>query len=249
VCLSAALSADTRIQFKTIEGSGAKMETVLIGGGRIRMDMDTTTSLLVVPADGAMIIVDHSKKTVMRITRADMEQIGKMMGDMMKQMEDAMAKMPPEVKAKMAASGMGMPGSGPAPVTAATTEKSTVAGRACQIYRTTLNGQTTAEYCMADPATIDMAPADRQTFNAAMAMMKDITSTLAKGPMAQMMAGANPFHNGMVPLRTTMITGTTKQVSEFVSSTVVTHPAGTFDIPAGYKEEKLPFPGRGRGGL
>src|SRR5688500_16044763 len=135
-CVSAPLLADTKIQFKSTEGGGATLDTILIGAGRLRVDADKNTTVIIAPADGVMFAIDHSRKTAMRITKADLAELGKMMGEIAKQMEAAMANMTPEMKGRMA--GAGMMG-GPAATTVDTGEKATVAGRACRIFRTTTN--------------------------------------------------------------------------------------------------------------
>jgi hypothetical protein len=171
-----------------------------------------------------------------------MQQMAQMLADLNKQMES----MPPEVR-QMMASRMG--GAGTPIVTAATGEKATVAGKSCQIYRTTQGTKTTAEYCMADASAIDVSAADRATMTAAMTWAKELTDTLAKAPMMGQIANSMPFRAGMVPVRTTMIDANGgRTTTEFVGTSNAAIPATMFAVPSGYKEQKLPSMGRGRGG-
>jgi hypothetical protein len=177
----------------------------------------------------------------MRIGKAEIAQLT----DLMKTMEQAMAGMPPEARAMMGRGGMG---GGPVATTVDTGERATVAGKSCKIFRTTVSGRATAESCMADASTIDLPAADRATMAAAMAWSKELTDALATGPMARF-ADSSPFKAGMVPVRSTTIAADgTRKTSEFVGVSNAAIAADMFTVPADYKEQKLPLPGRGRGG-
>ncbi len=226
---TAAVYADSRIEYKATEGTGSSLSTILIGQGKIRTDGDPTTSVIIDPTAGASIILDHSKKTFTRIGRAELAQ----MADMMK----AMANMPPEVR-QMMQGRLGGAG-GEQPVTVDTGEKAVVAGKSCRVFRTTLQGKTTAEYCMAEASAIEIPAADRATLVAAMAWSKELVDTLAKGPMGRF-ADSTPFRAGLVPLRSTTISSSgARMTSEFVGVTSAALPADLFVVPAGYKEVKI----------
>ena len=242
VVASAVVSADSRIEYKATEGGGSTLTTILIGQGKIRSNADQNMSVIIDPVAANMTILDHSRKTFTRIGRTELKQ----MGDMMAQLEQAMASIPPEMREKMMGRMGGM--GGPQAVTSATKERATVGGKNCLIYRSMVNNQMTAEYCMADASAIDLPAADRATLTAAMAWSKEWTDTLAKSPIGRF-ADSSPFRDGQVPLRQTTISGTTRRTSEFVSAGVATHEPGTFTVPADYKEQKIDTSGRGRGGF
>ena len=46
-------------------------------------------------------MIDHAKKTFTRLTKADIDSMSAQLAGMMKQMEDAMANMPPEMREMM----------------------------------------------------------------------------------------------------------------------------------------------------
>jgi hypothetical protein len=238
-----AVSADTKIEFKTTEGGGSSMSSILIGQGKIRSDM-STGMVIIDPAEGSMTIVANDKKEYTKITKADMKQIA----DMLAMLEQQMAGMPAEMR-QMMASRMGGPGAGqPVAVTTDTGEKATVAGKSCRIFRTTQGGRTTQERCLAEPSAMSVPAADQATMVAAIAMTKDIMDTMSKSPMFGQIAATSPFPSGLVPLRTTTIDASgTRSTSELVGVSNAALPADTFTIPSGYKEQKLPT-GRGRGG-
>jgi hypothetical protein len=76
-----------------------------------------------------------------------------------------------------------------------------------------------------------------------------LTDAFAKNPMLASFGEATPFRAGMVPLRTTSIDSSGgRKTSELVGVSTAALPADTFTIPAGFKEQKLPTMGRGRGG-
>ncbi len=237
---TAAVLADSRIEYKATEGGGSSLSTILIGQGKIRSETDQNMSVIMDPTAGTTTILDHGKKTFTRITRADLASLA----DSLKQLEQMMANLPPEARqmlaGRMGGAGMG----GPAPVTEDTGERATVAGRSCRVFRTTLDGKTTAEHCMADASAIEIPAADRATMAAAMAWSKELTDALAKGPMARF-GDSTPFRGGLVPLRTTTIGADgTRKTSEFVGVTAVALAADQFAVPAGYKEQPLPKIGR-----
>jgi len=238
---AATLLADSKIEYKVTEGTTTAM-TILIGQGKIRSEVDANSFGIIDPTEGSMTLVDNGKKTFTKITKADLQQMAQMMADMDKQLAAA----PPEVR-QMMASRMG--GGGTPSVTAATGEKATVAGKSCQIYRTTQGTKTTAEYCMADASAIDISAADRATMTASIAWSKELTDTLAKSPMMGQIANSMPFRAGMVPVRTTIFDANGgRTTTEFVGVSNGAIPATMFAVPSGYKEQKLPTMGRGRGG-
>jgi hypothetical protein len=249
VLSGAVAAADSRIQYKSTEGSGTAIETILVGSGRIRSDSGTQ-SVIIAPADNFMLAIDHSRKTFMRMTKADLEAMAKSIGEMMKQMEAALANMPPEMRGRA----MGMMRGGPSmqpSVTTDTGETATVGGKSCRIFRRTSENKVLSEYCLANPASLGLPAADQKTLAGALAFMEGLMKAIEAGPLGRV-ADATPFHNGMVPLRTTQFEGTTRRTSEFVSAAPANLPAATFDVPEGYKEEKMPTMGgrgRGRGGL
>ena len=164
---TAATLADSRIEFKVTEGTGTAFQSILIGQGKIRQDADKNTSAILDPGAGVMTVLDHAKKTYTRLTRADIDQLSKMLEDMTKQMEQAMASMPPQMQERM----KGMMGGGAAGSLEVvdTGQSATVAGKSCKVFQTKIMGKLTGENCMADPSAIDLPASDRATVGAAMA--------------------------------------------------------------------------------
>ena len=237
VLCAGSVLADTRLEFKTTEGTG-DLKGLTIAQGKIRTDADNNTSVILDPGAGVMTVLDHGKKTFTKITKADMEAL-------VKQLEDTMAQVPPEMRQMMAAR---MGGAGAAVSMAPTGQSSTVGGKACKVYQMTATGRVVSESCLAEVSAIEISAADRATLQAAAAWSKDLTDALAKTPLGRI-GDSIPFRGGLVPLRSTTIAANgTRNTSEFsgVSTAAVT--ADTFAIPADYKEQKMGM-GRGRGGF
>jgi hypothetical protein len=244
LALTAATLADSRIEFKVTEGTGTAFQSILIGQGKIRQDADKNTSAILDPGGGTVTVLDHARRTYTRLTRADVDQLSQTLDGMMKQMEQAMASMPPQMQERM----KGMMGAGAGSVEVVDTGQSgTVAGRSCRIFQTKVMGKVSNESCLADPSAIELPPSDRATVAAAMAWGKEIGDKLMKGPLASV-GTALPFRGGLVPLRsTTFGADGSRSTSEFTGVTNTEASADSFAVPTGYTEKKIELP-KGRGG-
>jgi hypothetical protein len=239
--------ADSRITFKATEGGGSMLQSLLVGQGKLRIDADATTSVIVDPKTETVIVLMHTQKQFMRLSRAQVEQLSGLLDTVMKQMQATLASMSPEQRAKAEAAMGGMAGGAGKVATANTGRTAQVAGHTCRVFHTTMAGKPIAEVCYGDLAAIQMPAADRATVQAAMKMGKDMFDRLASGPMAQF-AKAAPFATDGVPLRTTEFAADgSRRTSEFAGVTTGPIPAESFAVPAGYKEQQLPMMG-GRGG-
>jgi hypothetical protein len=230
-------AADTRLTYKVTEGSGGSMQAVSIGQGKLRTDATSTTSVIVDPATTTMIVIDHTKKTYMRLGRAEIDQIAALM----KQLEQAMAGMPPEMREKM----QGMMGGGAMISVTNTGRKDTVGGRACVISETKMQEQTIAESCDAPFASLKLPESDIAVLTKASQMFKQLTEQLAASPIGKMVSQAG-IRSDVFPLRSTLIQGTQRMTSELASVEHATLAADLFTTPAGYKEQKLELPKIGK---
>jgi hypothetical protein len=231
--------ADTRIDYKTTEGTGGDLTSFIIGQGKIRTDASKSTTVILDPTAGVMTVIDHDKKTYMKIAKADLDAFAKQLADML-------AQVPPEMQ-KMIAGRMG--GSGGAVVDMQPTgATATVGGKPCKVYQMSVSGKVKSESCLADPASIDIAAADRATMQAAMAWSKELMDAMSKSPLGRF-GDALPFKTGGFPVRsTTFGSDGSRNTSELASVSNAALPADTFATPAGYKEQKMDLPKIGRGG-
>jgi len=244
---TAAMRADSRIEFKITEGKGSSLESILIGQGKVRTDTDKTQSVIVDPGAGTLTMIDHSRKTFTRLTKAEIDGLAAQIEGAMKQMEQAMANMPPEMKEMMKGRMSGM-GAAAAIEIVDTGKTGTAAGRSCKIVQIKAMGRVTTENCLGESSAIEVPASDRATLTAAMGMFKDLADKLSKGPLGRI-GGASPFQGGLVSLRSTTIAQDgSRNTSEFSGVVTAAIPAEAFAVPAGYKEQKIELPGRGRGG-
>src|SRR5262245_48605103 len=79
---TASVYADTKIEYKATEGGGSSLSTILIGQGKVRSEAEGNISVILDPAGKATVILDHGKKTYMKIGKAEIDQIAAMMKQM-----------------------------------------------------------------------------------------------------------------------------------------------------------------------
>ena len=236
---ASAAFADTRLTYKVTEGSGDSMQSVLIGQGKLRTDTTSMTSVIVDPASSSMTVLDHKAKTYMRLGRAEIDQLAAMM----KQLEQAMANMPPEMREKMKS----MMGGGGALITMVNTgRKETVGGRPCTVSETKMQGQTVGESCDAPFSAFRLPEADLAVVVKASQMFKALTDQLSASPMIGRMVSQVGIRTDVFPVRSTIIQGTQRTTSELASIDNATLPADLFTAPAGYKEQKMDLPKIGK---
>ena len=243
--LPTAALADARIQFQATEGGGADLQSLQIGHGKMRSDVDGNISVILDPGAGTMTMVDHGQRSFTRLTRADIEKLGGAVNAAMAQMEQALANLPPEMRSQVQGMvGGSLPGMGgmPSVQVVETGQRGNVAGHACSVYQTRMDGKAINESCMGSLSALDaLSSADRNVLDGAFTMMQELAEGLAQGPMAQMI-DLSTFQSGMIPLRMTYIENGRRASSEFSGIDTSALPADNFAVPAGYREEKLEMP-------
>lgn len=241
--------ADARIDFRATEGGGASIQSLFIGHGKVRSDSDDDTSVIMDPASGSLTILQHGQRSYIHMGPAEMEQMSSALGSAMAQMEESMAGMPPAMRAQMQemmGGAMGMAGGQAMVQVVETGQRETVAGHGCTVYETRSQGRTVSEACMGPTAALDaLSAADRTTLDQAMAITTELAETMAQGPMGGMI-DLGPFKAGLFPLRVTEIDGGRRSSSEFAGVESGVQPGELFEIPSGYREEKIEMPDLGR---
>ena len=126
--LSAALAAATsvwaaegvQLSQRTTSGTNQQTSQIQIENNRIRAEMTGgSTGRMAVIFDAGKQVVDIlniDRKTYSELTKAQVDQLGGAVQDMMSQMQSAMANLPPEQRAQMEAAmrGRGMGAAAPA---------------------------------------------------------------------------------------------------------------------------------------
>lgn len=241
--------ADARIDFRSTEGSGASIQSVYVGHGKLRTDADAGSSVIMDPAAREMIILQHAQRKYIRMGREQIAQMSGALDAAMAQMEQAMANMPPEARAQMQGMmGAALGGAGGQPMVKVveTGRSDTVAGHSCRIYETQMQGRAISETCMGGVNVLTgLSAADRATLDGALAMSKELAESLSQGPLGSMV-DLGPFQAGLFPLRVTDIENGRRSTSEFAGIDTGSLPADKFAVPAGYREEKIEIPNLGR---
>ena len=243
VFVSANALADATINFRSTEGGGASLQSFQIGHGKLRADADGSTSVIMDPASRAMFVIDHDERTWMRIGDAEVAQLTAAIGGAMRQMEQAMAHVPPEMRAQMQGMiGGAIPGVGGGVKVTDTGRRDTVAGHACTIYQARMGNQTVNETCMGSVSAFDsLSAADRKVLEDAMRVSESMVEALAQGPLASLV-DVSPFRAGMVPLRVVDIEGGRRSTSEFAGIDSAALSADLFEVPSGYRQQKIEIP-------
>lgn len=243
IFVSAGALADAKINFRTTEGSGASLQSLYIGHGKLRVDADDSTSVVMEPGNRSMVVIDHDDRTWMRIGDAELTQLTAALGGALRQMEQALANVPPEMRAQVQGMmGSAIPGLGESIKVTDTGRRDTVAGHACTIFRTQVGNRTVNESCMGSmSAFAELSSADRSVLQEALRVSESMMESLAQGPLASMVE-ASPFRGGMVPLRVVDIDGGRRDASEFAGIEKATLAADLFGVPSGYRQQKVEIP-------
>ena len=215
---------------------------VQIDKTRMRTEVaDPSGSKQVVVFDGdrqALLMINQERKSYSEITKADVDRLGG-------QMQDMMAKMPPEVRAKMEAMMKGR-GMGAAPVK--TVYKRAGADKtakwACDKYDGYQNTEKVSEICTVAPGVLGLSEADFAVTQQFVAFFK----TLMPQAAGQMFGLGKTEEQGFsgIPIKSTFTISGRTTTTEVTDVSRQTFADAVFAAPAGFKKEASPF-ARGRG--
>jgi len=245
--------------------SGDSYVTVTkVDGNRMRMDTQSmegqlaTTAMFLGETD-EMYMIDHKEKTYMVIDREQVEALASQMSGAMKQMEEALAQVPPEQREMMERMMKGrMPNADyepPAPqVVTDLGESGSVNGVDCQWKQVTRDDALERKVCIADPGSI----AGAQEMVALAHEMRDFAEGLMQlaksasnmpmmggGTMGTAGAGMHAELDGY-PLIAEDYDGEGKLIrrSTFESADEVAITGDEFTPPSDYKKQSMPTMGR-----
>ena len=223
-------------------------QKMYVQGGRGRfVDPDGRATLI---KDGTLYMVDDSQKTYVVFDKPTMEALAKQLNAVMEQAREQISKLPPEARAQaeqqLASQMPGMSDGGKWVVEAVDTGKTDkVDGRACRVWDVKRNGELDDQLCVVAYSALP----GKENFQAVFADFAKAFEEMAKS--VPMLSGAmtNEFAaqakvNGF-PVRSRAYEQG-KLVDEEQVMTVwreETFPASLFEVPAGYKQEKLQLGG------
>lgn len=248
VAASPIVLADARIEFRQVEGDTPVLGSILIGHGKVRVDSDPWNSVIFDPAGETLWLLDHEERRFSRMTRADLDRLGASLGQAMSRLDEALASVPPEVRAQMqdVIGGLlpgGRPGSGePMLRMRETGQTLRVAGKSCRVFETVVMGQRVGETCLADLTALDdLGAAERRTLEQVMRMSEAWMEPLAASPIGRAI-DMGFFRANRVPLRATDLEGGRRHTSELAGIARAPIAAETFRVPSGYRERPLELP-------
>ena len=245
---SAASVADTRLSIQNTEsGEQPQIQAVLVTKGKVRMEQggdddtlllyfeDNNTFYAVQPADKSYMEFDPEKAAAMMDQASQMQQ--RMMAQLQERMKDLPAEQREQMMEMMKHSGQAMPGEPEEPVRYEQRSGShTVGGFSCSWVDAYQGERKVRELCLADPASMGMASADKNTMMAMQTSMMALAKRLGSAGMFQdNMPDGFPVHvrhfdsSGQVA---------SEQRVQQVSKSALD--ASLFEVPPGYQKRELP---------
>lgn len=232
-------SADVTVT-SVSEKDGTPWSATYVSGGKVRTENFKGDAAYVLWQTGAksMTTVIPSRKSYMTLDAAQVAAQAKQAADAMKQVEQQLAALPPQMREMMKKQ---MPNMGTGkPLIQMTVTKTgktmSKAGHTCQVVDVSVTGSPIAagqEFCVVDPAKLGIPAGDLATLRAMAEFTKQMTKDLGQ------IVGGLPdiMEMGGWPVwtkdKTTGNTWVVKSVTNSVSGV-------SFDVPAGYKQEQMP---------
>jgi hypothetical protein len=233
-------------------GKESGATTIYVEGGQLRVEHREGAAGQpqggMIFKNDTMYALDHEKKNYTVIDRAQAKKMASQVSEAMQQMENELAKIPPEQRAMVeemmrgSAGGAAAPKRGPAEYKK-TTRTETAGGHSCRIWEGTVQGRKVTEYCVVPFGSIAGGQEVLAALKNMMSLMQEMFSALSASPfegatMGTEWEGVNAI-DGYPALVRRFEDG--KAVSEDVlkSARSASVPATQFEVPAGYKQESL----------
>jgi hypothetical protein len=240
---------------KELDGSGTPTTSKMwFDGGRMRterVEHDGDRDIVLFK-DQALYTIDSKSKSYRVIDKAAAEKMGSQVAAAKKQMEARMAAMPPEQRKKMeemmeklgkGGAGAIMPGAKPRERTLKNSGRTeTVAGIKCTVWEAFENGEKEEELCAAPAASVPGGDDVIKTFRDISAMLSSFTDKLgthsADAPWRDM-----ETINGVPILTRDFSDGKATSETRLTVARKESVPGSSFEVPAGFTQKKLEFPG------
>ncbi len=226
-------------------GGDTAISTMHIGDGRARMDMGDNSVIFDTSRD-AMLTLDHARKRYTLLDRAALEELRSGLDDAMRQMREAMANVPPEMRQQMEKMmGDKIPGMGGKIeiVMEPSGRNGEVAGYACRYVQTRVGAQMVQETCLAKANDLGFTSTELATLEAIAEMGRKMAESMSQGLAASGLSLQMPMQGDEVPIE--VIDPNSRRGSSKLSS-VSREPIADalFQTPSGYREQKIEMPRR-----
>ncbi|HEY8508118.1 MAG TPA: DUF4412 domain-containing protein [Steroidobacteraceae bacterium] len=221
-----------------------QVQRMWFDGGRLRMESGDEVMIF---RNQTLYTIDRPEKTYVKIDRATMDRLGNRLADAQRQMQAQLANMPPEQRAmveKMMGEHMGAITATAKKNRAVTktgrTEKA--AGFTCTVWEITVDGKKEQEMCVVAPGALPSGDEVMQTFRELGAMFENFVDKLpVGGDLAREVWSDLKAVNGIPVITRDFENGKPVEESRMTAIRSEAPPAGAFDIPSGYREEKMDF--------
>lgn len=239
---------------KPLDGSGTPTTSKMwFDGGLMRTERveQQGDPDVVIFKNQALYTIDPKSKSYRVVDKATAERMGGQIAAAKKQMEARMAAMPPEQRKKMEEMmeklGKGgaamMPGAKPKQRSLKNSGRTeTVAGIKCTVWEAFEDGQKEEELCAAPAGSVPGGDDVIRTFRDISTMMSSFTEKLGTH------AADTPWRdmetiNGVPILTRDFDDGKATSETRLTVVRKESVPASAFEVPAGYTQKKLEFPG------
>jgi hypothetical protein len=230
-------------------GTPAETSVIKVDGNRMRTDSGAETTVIYLGDTDEMYMVNHEKKTYMVMDRETMEAMGAKLSEAMKQMEAALANVPPEQREmmeKMMRGKMQGMASTPRsePVVTSLGQSDTVSGIGCEWKQVSRDDDVELKACVGDfsdfPASDDLRRISLEMKEFASGLTEAL-STLTAGPIssfAESPVSAMAF-DGFPLISENFQDGKLTHRSRFQSVEEGSISGEEFTPPSGYKKQDI----------
>lgn len=235
-CLESGVAvADATLEYAP-EGAVAASSTLRIGQGKMRVD-DTRgqgSAVIIDPAAKTLTLLDNAKRSYSVLDAETMRVMGERLAQARTQMQQALATMPPEQRARMQQMLDSMPGpDATGPVYARTGQKQKIAGYGCENVNVSFGKGRSGALCVAEYDTLDLGKAERKTLEAVAKFSHELGEAALKSG-----AGAQLDYAALdgLPVRSKMGDGPADVLLKKSGGKLE---AAIFAVPAGYARREV----------
>lgn len=170
--LCSAVASATTLVFDT-DADSDQPQAIYLADGKLRMGAPGDDWMLFDRVSNTMFMVNDQEQEYYVMDEAQMQALGQTLGNVNKQIEEALSQVPESQRAQMRAMMESMmPGGGGAGQAEElvdvnfTGQQDRVAGISCEIVETRINGQPESQLCIADPDALNLSSDELATVRA-----------------------------------------------------------------------------------
>jgi hypothetical protein len=258
--MKAILSATAAALFTATAAAGVRIETVnrdiktgqvdgapsvvLVQDGSVRVSTSRSGAMLM--KGSTIYVLDDKRKTYRELDKATMQGYVSQANAAMSQMQDRLAKMPPEQRQMMEKMmGGNMPGLGAPPkkkvYSSRDTGKSdTVEGRKCRMWQMLRDGALYEDVCVVPFSSLPGKENFQKTFKELAEAFEGLAAAAPNASDETARSAINGYPVRVRPYENGALRGTETVLKTWKEEAIA---ASMFQVPAGYKKIEMPAPG------